>query len=200
MLQSVTTSLVWRFVDESGLGADLVSLVFRANHFPAEHQLMTDIIAGHPLVATGHQVTELTWQDQDQDLFMDLAQALWSMHDDSELHLDVQDAGFLELIQIMAAIRFGYMHSAQPLLNLPEFFTEPVDPECFDRVALPTAGGYVLAMVCDRDSTHCQVILLEDINDEHSLLGKFDKLEVELSALLPAAFAQTYVVPALLCH
>ncbi len=188
MQSAVSASMLWRLQDQSGMGAPEVSLVFKAQPLQMEHCLETQVVADESRCPSNDQ--EVLWQDEDQALFVSLAEQWYGVDEDAELHVDVQDPIFQQIIQVIAACRFGHMHSGDQLSEGFSRFTLLADTKPFSSVALYTPWGFIPAVVISIDSTHARLVLLRNLDHPFALLGRYDLVEAELSQLHPIELAE----------
>ena len=191
-------NMVWRLVDETGHGADLVTFVLPEEFSDHEGELLleTDIIA-HVNGDNEHLPTlDLTWSNDDFQLLITLVSKM--LPDDSnesgEVTLDFSDPATIEIIHIIASARFSEPFDLTELDMGPNILTHHEDIEVGDLVTINSPTGYHLAVITDLDSVEALCIMLEEMTDTRRGLpiGIHDAARVSRKDLLPATFGNVH--------
>ncbi len=197
MAVSSPDQLMWRLVDETGQGADLVTFVlpgeFGDNN--SELCLETDIIAALDPVQLKQQNTDLKWSEDDVELLLVLLEKMLPDPDvDESISLDFNDPSTIEIIHIIASARFSQaLDLTQEELGSP-LLTELEDAEVGNLVAVNFKTGFKLAVIVELDSIDATCVLLEDIDDSSlpKSLSVHDVVVLSRHDLLPATFGNVH--------
>jgi hypothetical protein len=192
--------LVWRLIDETGQGADVVTLVLPFSpEKPQQAQLLeTDVVASQALPSNPLSNHDLSWSQSDIMLLLTLAQKMLDMAtaqdpDTDKITLDFENPTVIEIIQIVAAARFAEPFDLTQVNLGPVIHTTHSEIEQGDMVALPSLDGYPLAVITDLDSVECTCVLVEPVElKEGQTFEIHDVVKVSRMDLLPATFGHVF--------
>lgn len=193
MAISTPNQLMWRLVDETGQGADLVTFVLPSEHGNNSEELCleTDVIAALESSEFQRKHTDLQWSTDDLDLLLILMEKANAIDEwEDTISLDFNDASTIEIIHIVASARFS-----KPLdltrQDMGQFvFTQFEEIEVGGLVCVNSKCGYKLAIVVALDSVDATCVMLEEMLDPDlpASVGVHDLVLLSRHDLLPSTF------------
>lgn len=193
--------LVWRLIDETGQGADVVTLVLPFSpKKPDQQQLLeTDVVASQALPPNPLTDHDLSWSQSDILLLYTLAQKMLDFPEpedefqNEKVTLDFEDPTVIEIIQIVAAARFAEPYDLTQVHFGEIINTELNELEQGDMVSLQGEGTYQLAVITEIDSVEATCVMLEPmVLSNGQTLEIHDVIRVSRLDLLPATFGHVY--------
>ena len=184
MTQAVKQSLKWRLADMAGTGTEHVNIVMPELDPQSTHEILlaTDIPSPHS------SKMDLSWTEEDVELFQALVEKVISEHDDPQ-QLDLGDPEIVDILHMVAAARFIEPLDADEVLadDIPTIMCEP---DLGELTAIHTLDGYKTCIIAELDSIEAVCVLLEPlvVEDKQIELDVYDTLVVNKHSLLPAEF------------
>ncbi|WP_283788316.1 hypothetical protein QNI23_002070 [Bermanella sp. WJH001] len=184
MTQAVKHPLKWRLADMDGTGTDQVNVVMPEMDAQSTHEILlaTDIPSPHS------SKMDISWTDEDLDLFHALVEKVLSGHDDPE-QLDLANPEIVDILHMVAAAHFIEPVDADLVLadDVPTVLCEA---DLGELVAIHTQDGYKSCIIAELDSIEAVCVLLEPLilEDKNIDLEVYDTLVVNKHSLLPAEF------------
>jgi hypothetical protein len=184
MTQAVKHPLKWRLADMDGTGTDQVNVVMPEMDAQSTHEILlaTDIPSPHS------SKMDISWTDEDLDLFHALVEKVLSGHDDPE-QLDLANPEIVDILHMVAAAHFIEPLDADLVLadDIPTILGEA---DLGELVAIHTQDGYKSCIIAELDSIEAVCVLLEPLilEDKNIDLEVYDTLVVNKHSLLPAEF------------
>ena len=181
--------LFWRISDQNKSGFEVVSLLMPAGaageeptEFPTEVSFRSNRSTTHPV--------DLSWSEEDSDLFMSLLDRLMDAGDADDIELDITDGVVQGIVQLVALARFKSPWPTDELTG-DDFITEREELEVGDLVSLNTNHGFILAIIVGMDSIDATCVLLESImEDDKVLVPDHSLMVINRHYVLSPAFSE----------
>ncbi|GAA6134176.1 hypothetical protein NBRC116188_09650 [Oceaniserpentilla sp. 4NH20-0058] len=184
MTQAVKHPLKWRLADMAGTGTEHVNIVMPELDPQSTHEILlaTDIPSPHS------SKIDLSWTDEDLDLFQALVEKVLSDHDEPQ-QLDLADPEIIDILHMVAAARFIEPLDADEVLA-DDIVTVMCEADIGELTAIHTLDGFKTCIIAELDSIEAVCVLLEPlvVEDKNIELDVYDTLVVNKHSLLPAEF------------
>jgi hypothetical protein len=184
MTQTLKYPLTWRLADVKGTGIEFVNIVMPELDPLSNQEILLSTDIPSPLNST----MDISWSDEDLDLFQTLLYKMLDVTDTDAGHLELSQPELVDVLHIVAAAHFIEPMDADEFLA-QDIQTVLTELDLGDLICINTRGGFKTAVISDIDSIEAVCVLLEPLDIEgEDVLDIYDTFVVNKHNILPPEF------------